>query len=68
MQFMEPASPLREILSVRKIGGSLYFRLPAYYRHKFNLNPGDLYHVIPNMDGTILKLVKADEEKAVDAA
>jgi antitoxin component of MazEF toxin-antitoxin module len=59
---MEAQSPLMEILSLRKIGGSLYFRLPNYYKYKFNLNPGDVYQIIPNRDGTILKIVKAEEE------
>ena len=39
----------------------MYFKLPLSYRHKFDFEPGDLFHLIPNKDGTILKLVKADE-------
>ena len=39
----------------------MYFKLPLSYRHKFDFEPGDLFHLIPNNDGTILKLVKADE-------
>ena len=50
-----------DILALKKIGGSLYFKLPLSYRHKFDFEPGDLFHLIPNNDGTILKLVKADE-------
>lgn len=53
-----------EILSLRKIGGSLYFRVPNYYKYKFNLHPGDVYQIIPNRDGTILKIVKAEEVTA----
>ena len=50
-----------DIIALKKIGGSLYFKLPLSYRHKFDFEPGDLFHLIPNNDGTILKLVKADE-------
>jgi len=50
-------------LAIQQIGGSLYIRLPAYFRHKFHLKAGDLYDFIPNMDGTILRLIKVDEEK-----
>jgi hypothetical protein len=42
----------------------LYFKLPLSYRHKFDFEPGDLFHLIPNNDGTILKLVKAEEVTA----
>src|SRR5262249_9894812 len=50
-----------DTIALKKIGGSLYFKLPLSYRHKFDFEPGDLFHLIPNKDGTILKLVKADE-------
>jgi len=50
-----------DIIALKKIGGSLYFKLPLSYRHKFDFEPGVLFHLIPNNDGTILKLVKADE-------
>jgi bifunctional DNA-binding transcriptional regulator/antitoxin component of YhaV-PrlF toxin-antitoxin module len=63
------------IVSVKKIGGSLYVRLPFPFRHKFGLKEGDRYEPIPNADGSIIKLVKADDElveqkqdTAVDAA
>jgi hypothetical protein len=48
-------------LPVRKIGGSLYIRLPFTFRHKFGLKAGDRYEPIPNADGSIIKLIKADE-------
>ena len=51
-----------DIIALKKIGGSLYFKLPLSYRHKFDFNPGDLFHLIPNQDGTVLKLVKAEQE------
>jgi hypothetical protein len=51
-----------DIIALKKIGGSLYFKLPLSYRHKFDFNPGDLFHLIPNSDGTVLKLVKAEQE------
>jgi antitoxin component of MazEF toxin-antitoxin module len=60
MQFMET-----DILSIRKIGGSLYFRLPAYHVHKFHLKPGDRYEFISNADGTFFKLIKVDDAEEI---
>jgi hypothetical protein len=51
-----------DTIALKKIGGSLYFKLPLSYRHKFDFEPGDLFHLIPNADGSILKLIRADEE------
>ena len=48
--------------AIRPIGGSLYLKLPPDYRHRFHLGAGDLYDLIPNADGTIIKLVKSDEQ------
>ena len=42
----------------------MYFKLPLSYRHKFDFNPGDLFHLTANADGTILRLVKDEEEIA----
>jgi antitoxin component of MazEF toxin-antitoxin module len=53
-------------IHVRKVGGSLYIRFPFTYKHKFNLKHGDYYDMIPNGDGSIIRLVKVDElEKVV---
>ena len=54
---------MEEIIPAWKIGGSLYFRLPAHYVRKFKVRHGDQYEFIPNADGTILRLIKVDEEK-----
>jgi hypothetical protein len=52
--------------AIRPIGGSLYIKLPPDYRHRYHLGAGDLYDLIPNADGSIIKLVKVDElEKVV---
>jgi hypothetical protein len=48
--------------AIRPIGGSLYLKLPPDYRHRYHLGAGDLYDWIPNADGTILKLVKVDDQ------
>jgi hypothetical protein len=48
-------------LPVKKIGGSLYIRLPFTFRHKFGLKEGDRYDPIPNADGSIIKLIRIDE-------
>jgi hypothetical protein len=50
-----------DIIALKKIGGSLYFKLPLSYRHKFTFSPGDLFHLIPNADGSVLKLIRTDD-------
>jgi len=49
-----------DTVALEKIGGSLYFKLPLSYRHRFTFNPGDLFHLIPNADGSVLKLIRTD--------
>jgi hypothetical protein len=48
--------------TIRLIGGSLYFQLPRSFKYKFDLKPGDRYHLIPNQDGTVLQFIKAEDE------
>jgi hypothetical protein len=59
-------------LAIQQIGGSLYFRLPAYFWRKHHIEAGDLYDLIVNADGSIIKLIKADDmaskQEKVDAA
>jgi hypothetical protein len=50
-----------DTIALKKIGGSLYFKLPLSYRHKFDFEPGDLFHLIPNADGSVLKLIRTDD-------
>jgi hypothetical protein len=50
-----------ETLLLKKIGGSLYFKLPLSYRHKFDLKPGDVYSILPNGDGTVFKIIRDEE-------
>jgi len=50
-----------DIIALKKIGGSLYFKLPLSYRHKFDYETGDLFHLIPNADGSVLKLIRTDD-------
>ena len=49
-------------LAIQQIGGSLYFRLPAYFWRKHGIEEGDQYDLIVNADGTIIKLVRSDEQ------
>jgi len=49
-------------LAIKQIGGSLYFRLPSYFWRKHHIEAGDLYDLIVNADGTIIKLVRSDEQ------
>ena len=53
-------------IHVRKVGGSLYIRFPFTYRHKYNLQAGDYFDMIPNGNGTIIRLVKVDKVDKVD--
>ena len=48
--------------AIRPIGGSLYIKLPPDYRYRYHLGAGDLYDLIPNADGSIIKLVKSDDQ------
>ena len=47
--------------TIRLIGGSMYFQLPRSFKYKFDLKPGDRYHLIPNADGTVLKFIRAQQ-------
>jgi hypothetical protein len=49
-------------LAIKQIGGSLYFRLPSYFWRKHGIEAGDLFDLIVNADGSIIKLIKADEQ------
>jgi hypothetical protein len=51
-----------DVLSLKKNGGSLYFRLPAYHVHKHGLKPGDRYEFISNADGTLLRFLRVEGE------
>jgi hypothetical protein len=53
--------------AIRPIGGSLYIKLPPDYRYRYHLGAGDLYDLIPNADGSIIKLVRVDEVDEVRA-
>jgi hypothetical protein len=53
--------------AIRPIGGSLYIKLPPDYKHRYHLGAGDLYDLIPNADGSIIKLVRVDEVDEVTA-
>jgi len=53
-------------IAIKQVGGSLYFRVPAYFVRKHRIEAGDLFDLIVNADGSIIKLVKVDElEKVV---
>ena len=49
-------------LAIKQIGGSLYFRLPAYFVRRHHIEAGDLFDLLVNADGTIIKLVRSDEQ------
>jgi len=52
---------------IRKIGGSLYFRLPFTFKHKYDLKVGDPYDCIPNQDGSIIKFIRTEEPVGANA-
>jgi hypothetical protein len=47
-------------IAVKRVGGSLFFRLPAYFWRKHHIEVGDLYDLFVNADGSIIKLVRSD--------
>ena len=49
-------------IAVKRVGGSLFFRLPSYFWRKHHIEAGDLFDLIVNADGTIIKLVRSDEQ------
>jgi antitoxin component of MazEF toxin-antitoxin module len=67
-----------EKITVRRVGDSLYFRIPLSYWRKHNLKPGDAFFWFPREGYVILKRITPEivaglieeeqEEAAVDAA
>ena len=47
-------------IAILKVGGSLYFRLPMHIKHKFDLEAGQTFYILPNKDGTIFKFIKQE--------
>ena len=41
----------------RRVGDSLYFRIPLTYWRKLNLKPGDAFFWIPKVGAVILKWI-----------
>jgi len=52
-----------DTIRLKKIGGSYYFKLPLSYRHKFDYETGDPFHLIPNADGSVLKFIRTEENQ-----
>ena len=50
-----------DTVKLKKIGGSYYFKLPLSYRHKFDYEAGNPFHLIPNAEGSVLKLIRIDD-------
>jgi hypothetical protein len=66
---------LIEKTTVRRVGDSLYFKIPLSYWRKHNLKPGDAFFWIPKEGAVILKRITPEivaelsgEEATVDAA
>jgi hypothetical protein len=49
-----------EQITLRRIGGSLYFRMPPRFIHMHNLKEGDAFFWTPGRDGTSLKIIKSE--------
>jgi hypothetical protein len=62
-----------EQITLRRIGGTLYLRVPAGFVHKKNLNHGDSLFWIPREDTVTLRLIRPEllaeicEAKTVEA-
>jgi hypothetical protein len=66
---------LIEKTTARRVGDSLYFRIPLNYWRKHNLKPGDAFFWIPKEGAVRLKRITPEivaelsgEEATVDAA
>ena len=46
-----------EKITVRRVGDSLYFRIPLSYWRKHDLKPGDAFFWIPKEGAVILKRI-----------
>jgi hypothetical protein len=55
-------------ISVKRIGGSLYLRLPFTFKHKFDVKENDVYEPVSNADGSIIKYIRVDEQEVTEAA
>ena len=48
-------------LAIKQIGGSLYFKLPAYFWRKHHIEGGDLFDMSVNADGSVIKFFRVDK-------
>jgi antitoxin component of MazEF toxin-antitoxin module len=49
--------PIIEKTTVRRVGDSLYFRIPLSYWRAHNLKPGDAFFWFPREESVILKRI-----------
>ena len=49
-----------EQIALRRIGGTLYFRVPVNFVRENNLGPGDSLYWIPGRDTVTLRVIKAE--------
>jgi len=56
---------LIEKTTARRVGDSLYFRIPLNYWRKHNLKPGDAFFWIPKEDAVILKRITPEMVTAI---
>jgi antitoxin component of MazEF toxin-antitoxin module len=49
-----------EQLLLKRIGGSLYLRIPPRFIHRHNLSEGDTFFLVPVKLETVFKLIKTD--------
>jgi hypothetical protein len=49
-----------EQITLRRIGGTLYFRVPVNFVRENNLSPGDSLYWIPGKDTVTLRVIKRE--------
>jgi hypothetical protein len=49
-----------ERVTLRKVGRSLYFRMPARFIHLHNLKDGDAFYLVPGKTGVTFNIVKEE--------
>jgi hypothetical protein len=49
-----------ERVTLRTVGRSLYFRMPARFVHLHNLSDGDAFYLVPGKNGVTFTIAKED--------
>ena len=50
-----------ELVTLRTVGRSLYFKIPAQFVHLHDLKDGDSFYVVPGKNGATFYIAKEEE-------